>query len=533
MESTETLPTQSDNKQIARAAGTIMLAMVLGQVCSLASSMLITRAFGTSYQNEAYLAANRLPDILYNLVAGGALASAFVPTFTSLLTTGKRKTAWKLAASVANLVTLILVVICAVTAIFAPWVVKTILSPGFNEQTAQLTVSLLRIQLIAPIIFGLSGLMMGILNSHQSFLWPAFAPAMYSIGKILGVLFFVPHMGPQGLAWGVVLGASLHALIQLPVLLRLPERSYTPNLGLHLPEVREVARLMGPRLIGVSIVQLNFLINTNLASKWEGAVSAISWSFSLMLIPEAIIAQATAIAALPTFSAQVARGKPDEMRSSLAFLLRAVLCLALPASLGLILLRGPLIALIYQRGSFDANSTAMVSWALLWYAAGLVFHSVVEIVSRAFYALHDTKTPVTVGVVAMSLNIGFSFLFTWLFGLIGWAPYGGLALANTLATALETMGLLFFMRRRLGGLHLRVIGEGVFKAGLATLAMSLALWGWLTVTHGMRNWLIALGGIAVGGLIYLIVLALLKTPELQMIGSLVKRFLPGGKKAQA
>lgn len=509
-----------------------MLAMVLGQVCSLASSILITHAFGTSYINDAYLAANRLPDILYTLVAGGALASAFIPTFTSLLTTGKRATAWKLAAAVANLITLILVVICAITFLFAPWVVGHILAPSFDAKTAALTVSLLHIQLMAPIIFGLSGLIMGILNAHQSFLWPALAPAMYSVGKIIGVLFFVPRLGPQGLAWGVVLGALLHALVQLPAMLRLPERTYSLSLGLHLPEVREVARLMGPRLIGVSIVQLNFLINTNLASHWEGAVSAISWSFSLMLIPEAIIAQATAIAALPTFSAQVARGKPDEMRSSLAFLLRAVLSLALPASIGLILLRNPLIALIYQRGSFDANSTAMVSWAFLWYASGLVFHSVVEIVSRAFYALHDTKTPVSVGVVAMSLNVGFSFLFTWLFGLIGWAPYGGLALANTLATALETLGLLIFMRRKLGGLHVKVIGEGLLKAGAATLVMSLMLWGWLVLTKGQSTWLVALGGVVCGGLIYLAMLAVLKTPELQLLINLFKRFLPGARRSQ-
>ena len=220
MESSEPINSGTDNQRIARAAGTVMLAMILGQVFSLVSSMLITGAFGTSAQNEAFFAANRLPDILYNLVAGGALASAFIPTFTTLLTRGERKTAWKLASAVANLVTLILVLICILTAIFAPWVVRTILAPGFSgEENIQLTASLLRIQLIAPIVFGLSGLIMGILNAHQSFLWPAFAPAMYSIGKIIGVLFFVPHFGPQGLAWGVVLGAVMHGLIQLPALL--------------------------------------------------------------------------------------------------------------------------------------------------------------------------------------------------------------------------------------------------------------------------------------------------------------------------
>jgi putative peptidoglycan lipid II flippase len=531
MDSNETTAVTTDNQKIAKAAGTVMVAMILGQAFSLISSMLITRAFGTSAQNEAFYAANRLPDILYNLVAGGALASAFIPTFTTLLTQGKRKTAWQLASSVANLVTLILVLVCSITAIFAPWVVQNVLAPGFTDPAGiLLTANLLRIQLAAPIIFGLSGLAMGILNAHQSFLWPAFAPAMYSIGKIIGVLFFVPRFGPQGLAWGVVLGALMHALIQIPVLLKLPERKYFLSLGLSIPEVREVARLMGPRLIGVSIVQLNFLINTRLASNWEGAVTAISVSFALMLIPEAAIAQAAAIAALPTFSAQVARGKPEEMRSSLALLLRTVLTLALPASLGLILLRQPLVALIYQRGQFNALSSQLVSWALLWYAAGLVFHSIVEIVSRAFYALHDTRTPVIVGVAAMSLNIGLSFLFTWLFARIGWMPHGGLALANSLATALESIGMLYFMRKRIGGLHLRVIGDGVIRSAAAVTVMALALWLWLALTGALSMWLIALGGVALGCLVYLGMLFAVKSPDLQLLSGLVRRFLPAARK---
>jgi putative peptidoglycan lipid II flippase len=525
MESTEPINAGTDNQRIARAAGTVMLAMILGQVFSLVSSMLITGAFGTSARNEAFFAANRLPDILYNLVAGGALASAFIPTFTTLLTRGERKTAWKLASAVANLVTLILVIICILTAVFAPWVVRTILAPGFSDATnIQLTASLLRIQLIAPIVFGLSGLIMGILNAHQSFLWPAFAPAMYSIGKIIGVLFFVPHFGSQGLAWGVVLGAVMHGLIQLPALLKLPERKYSLSLGLSIPEVREVARLMGPRLIGVSIVQLNFLINTRLASNWEGAVTAISVSFALMLIPEAAIAQAAAIAALPTFSAQVARGKPEEMRNSLALLLRTVLSLALPAAFGLILLRNPLVALIYQRGEFSALSTQLVSWALLWYAAGLVFHCIVEIVSRAFYALHDTRTPVAVGVAAMSMNIGFSFLFTWLFARVGWQPHGGLALANSLATALESVVLLYYMRKRIGGLQLKVIGSGLAKAALATTAMSAAILVWLWFTRVMTVWMVAIAGVGIGCVVYLAVMTALRAPELQMIGGLLRRF---------
>ena len=533
----ESLPTEGTtaNRQIARAAGTVMFAIIAGQVFSLLSSMLITRAFGTGMENEAFFAANRLPDILYNLVAGGALASAFIPTFTSLLAKGERQKAWLMASAIANIITSIFVLIGALTAIFAPWVVHNILAPGFNDPVKfQLTVNLVRIQLAAPIIFGLSGLTMGILNSHQSFLWPALAPAMYSIGKIIGVVLLVPSMGVYGLAIGVVAGALMHGLIQLPSLLRLPLRKYTPTFGLKIPDVREVARLMGPRLLGVAFVQLNFLVNYRLASAQPlGSVTAITVAFSLMMIPEAAIAQAIAIAALPTFSAQVAKGQLSEMRSSLAALLRAILLLAVPASLGLILLAKPVVTFIFQRGAFDPHSTELVTWALIWYAAGLVGHSIVEIVSRAFYALHDTKTPVFVGVAAMSLNVLLSILFSRLFISIGWMPHGGLALANSTATFLESFALLFFMRRRLAGLEGGNVLNSVWKALLAGGAMSAALWGWVWLTSRSGSWLITLGGIAIGALTYALSLLVVRTPELVRVLGFIQRKISPSVKGQS
>jgi putative peptidoglycan lipid II flippase len=183
------------------------------------------------------------------------------------------------------------------------------------------------------------------------------------------------------------------------------QRHYILTLGLKIAEVREVARLMAPRLVGVAVVQVNFLLNAYLASlQPEGSYTGISLAFPLMYLPLAVIAQAVATATLPTFSAQVALGKLDEMRSSLAASLRAMLLLVIPASLGLMLLRTPLVAMLYQRGAFMADSTQLVAWALLWYAGGLVFHSLLEVVSRAFYAMHDTRTPVTTGIFAMGLN---------------------------------------------------------------------------------------------------------------------------------
>ena len=491
-------------KQIARAAGTVMAAFLITQLIGLLRGILIYRAFGTSADLDSFNAANRVTEVLFNLMAGGALGSAFIPTFTGLLAQEKRAAAWKLASGIANLLILILTGIALLAAIFAPQVVRYglfLLAPDLPPAQEALTISLLRIMLPTVVIFGLSGLVMGILNARQRFWLPAIAPAMYSIGQIAGVMLLPQGWGIQRLAWGALLGALLHLLVQLPDLLRLDGRRFTPSLGRGVPEVREVLVLMGPRILGVAVVQLNFIVNTMVAlSLPEGSVSAVSLAFTLMLMPQAAVAQSVAIAAMPTFSAQVARGQVDEMRNSLAALLRGVILLALPAAVGLMLLRTPIIRMLYEGGEFTAHSTALAAWALLWYAAGLVGHSLVEILSRSFYALHDTKTPVGVGVAAMTLNVIFSFSFPGLFTRLGWMPHGGLALANALATTLEAAVLLVLMRRRLGGLGQRV-GQAAGQAALAAGGMAAALWAWLT--WGPAGAAVsALGGVALGTLAY-------------------------------
>ncbi|MHB8087035.1 MAG: murein biosynthesis integral membrane protein MurJ [Anaerolineaceae bacterium] len=524
-----------DNKQIARASGTIMFAFIIGQIIGFAYTILSARQFGTSMEMDAFFTANKFPDILYQLVAGGALASAFIPTFTGLLSTGDRTNGWKLASAVTNLVTLILLVVGVISAIFAPWIVRNILVPGFTDPVKfQLTVNLLRIQLIAPVIFGISGILMGILNSHQKFLWPALAPAMYSVGKIIGVLFLAPSMGAYGLAIGAVVGALMHCLIQLPALLRLPGRKYSFTFGKKLPEVMTVARLMGPRLLGVAFIQLNFMVNYNLASRLgDGPLSAINNAFTLMMILEIVIAQSIAIAAFPTFSAQVANGKIGEMRSSLTSLLRSLLFLTIPASVGMVLLRVPIVSIVFQYGKFDATSTQLVAWALLFYGIGLVGFSIVEIISRAFYALHDTKTPVIVGVVTMIINIGLSFLFLNLFSRLGWMLHGGLALSMTTASFLEMAILLFFMRRKLSGLEGPNLLNGLVKALFASGMMALSVWGWLAISSQYSKWVIGFGGIAIGILVYGVALFILRVPELKMVLQLASRLVSrlGGRKA--
>ncbi len=514
---------------MARAAGVVMLAYLIVQITGLLRTIFIYRAFGASEALDSFNAAIRISDLLFQLVAGGALGSAFIPTFTGLLALGERQRAWKLASAILSILLLALSAVALLAAWFAPQIVHDLLfllAPAAPSGQLALTIKLLRILLPSVVIFGVSGLVMGILNSHQRFWLAAIAPAMYNLGQIAGLYLLPQEWGIQRLAWGVILGASLHLLIQFPDLLRLPGLRLTPTLGRGLSEVREVLLLMLPRIFGAAVVQINFLANTIIAlSLPEGSVSAIALALTMMLMPQAAIAQSTAVAVMPTFSAQAALGKYDEMRRTLAGALRGVLLLALPASAGLILLASPLITLLYENGTtFTAHATRMTAWALGWYALGLVGHALLEVIVRAFYALKDTRTPVLVGVACMSLNVLFSFLFSAWFARTGWMPHGGLALANTLATALEVSALVLILRQRLEGLEGRSIRPAVLAGLAATALMSLLLAGVLRSAAGLPAWLTALGGAALGGTIYTVILLLMRVPEpLILIRGLLRR----------
>lgn len=525
----------SANRQIARAAGTVMLAIVFGQVMSLLRSMLVARAFPLG-ELDAFYAANRVSETLFTLIAAGALGSAFLPTFTGFLVKGEKTAAWNLAVSMANLVALALSLLAVISAWFAPQIVRYLLAPGLaaDPMLFQLTINLLRSQLISSVVFGLGGLVVSILNAHQIFFIPQLTASMYQLGQIFGVLVLSRWLGIYGLAWGVVIGSALYLLIQLPTLFKLTPLSVRRLLItdyqalLTDSAVRQVLTLMGPRVLGAGVVQLNFWVNTWLASQMTGgSYTGLVYGFALMLMAQAAIAQSVAIAVMPTFSAQFALGRVDEMRQALASALRGMLLFAIPASVGLMVLRQPIVAMLYQRGEFTAASTEMVAWALLWYAAGMVGHSVLEVLTRAFYAQQDTQTPVMVGAIAMGLNVGFSFGFSAWFQRMGWMPHGGLALANSLATALEAATLFFIIRRRLGGIEGRLLLDGGMRIGAAAFGMGFALMVWIQLTAGLNPWLSGLGGAAVGGLVYALGVVLLKIPEIRSALILIRRKIPG------
>jgi putative peptidoglycan lipid II flippase len=448
-----------------------MALFVVSRALGLMREMVISHQFGTGGDLDAYLAAFRIPDILFQVVAGGALASAFIPTFASSWAQDDENGAWRLASSIINLVLAVTTGLAILAAVLAPWLVRTVIAPGFGPARQALTANLMRLMLLTPVIFGVSGVLMGILNARQHFLLPALAPILYNLGIIAGAIFLAPAMGVYGLAVGVVAGALGHLLVQIPGLVRYGMR-YTATFGLRDAGVHEVGRLMLPRMVGLAAVQLNFLVNTILASSLvPGSLAALNYAWLLMLLPQGVFAQAVATAAFPTFSAQAASDQQGEMRSTLAATLRAVLYLALPAAVGLIVLREPLVEIIFQRGEFTALSTQRVAWALGFFTLGLPAHSVVEITVRAFYALHDTRTPVAVGIGAMGLNIVLSLLFIQVFQRMGWMGTGGLALSNSLATTVEMIVLLGILRRRLEGLEGRQMAGSLARTGFAALVM--------------------------------------------------------------
>lgn len=501
--------------------------MIFSQLCGLLSKSLLGSTFGTSAQLDAYLASNRLTETIFNLVAGGALASAFVPMFSTLLDQDDQSGAWKLASNMINLLTAVMLGITAVLFIFAEPIARNFLVPGLaahDPAMQQLTAELLRIQLPSILIFGISGLMMGILNSNGNFLLPGLAPAMYQVGILIGVLFLSRSFGIHGLAYGAVLGAALHFLAQLPGLFRIRGRRYFPGFGLADRAVRDVIRLMIPRQIGASAVQLNFLVNNFIASFLaQGSITAICLGLSIMLMPQAAIAQSVATVSLPRFSVLAGRGEIGAMRRALAGTLRLVLFLALPATAGLILFSLDIVRFIFERRAFGSNMSEMVQCALVCYSVGLVFHSVVEVVSRAFYAVHDTKTPVIVLFIAMALNMGLSLGLTRVFAGVGFPAHGGVALANSIATGLEMIALLALMRRRINGLDGKILIQAIGQSVTATVGMSLFILLWKAFFKGLAPLLYLAGGIGGALLVYGGICFLLRVEELQLLRRFLRR----------
>lgn len=456
---------------VASAAGVVALGFVFSRVLGLLRSVVIADAFGTDPELSAYWVAFRVPDLVFQLLAGATLSAAFIPTFSRVVLRQGEPAGWRLASSVLNLVAIATFVAAAVAFVAAPLLVP-LLAPGLGEATGReaelqdLAIELTRLMLISPLFFGISGMNMGILNARQHFLAPAFAPVVYNLGIIFGAVFLAGPFGIHGLAWGVVVGALGHLIVQLPAL-RSVGMTWRPTLDLGSAAVRDVLRLMGPRVVGLAAAQVNLLVLVFFASfVSDEAISAVNYAFLMMMLPVGVIGMAISTAVFPTLAAQAAAHDMGPLRSSLSNALRVILFLSIPASVGLVILARPSIQLLLERGEFDARSTDMVVDALVFYAAGIAAQAAIEILSRGFYALSDTRTPVTIAVIAMALNIAFAALLVQPFGI------AGLAAAASLSAFIEFALLVRLLDVRLGGLERLPLRRSVGSTVIASIVMA-------------------------------------------------------------
>jgi putative peptidoglycan lipid II flippase len=413
---------------------------LISKITGIVDDLILARTIGPGPELDAYYAAFSLPDLLFTLIAGGALASAFIPVFTGFLTRDDRSGAWKLFSSVVNTAFVVAAIGSAILVVFAPWIVAATVGRGFAPEYQQLCANLMRVISIGTMIFAISGVVMSALQANQHFFLPALAPIMYNLGILAGVVFLAPTLGVWGAAIGVVIGSVLHLLIQVPGLIKYRAK-WTARLGWRDAQLHRVVRLMIPRIIGLGTVQLAGVITISLASTLAaGSVTALNYGWRVMQLPETLIATAIATAAFPTLSEFAARGQIRQLRGTLRTTLLAILALTIPATIGLLLFGQWAVRVLYDT---DLEATLLITWAVHGYAFGMIGHSMLEVTARAFYAQQDTWTPLYVAVGAMGVGIAASFA---LYGTLG---VGGLALANAIGVTVEVIVLLLILRRRL------------------------------------------------------------------------------------
>ncbi|MCB0141331.1 MAG: murein biosynthesis integral membrane protein MurJ, partial [Caldilineaceae bacterium] len=496
-------------------AGSFALAAGMG----LLRNMVIAQQFGIGAELDAFYAAFKLPDLLFTIVAGGALATAFIPVLAEFVAQDDRAAVWRLASAITNLVVIAVSMLAGLAALSAPWLVRTLIAPGFDAAQQAETALLMRIVLLSTIFFGISAVQSSVLHSFKHFLLPALAPVLYPLGIMAGALWLVPQWGTAGLAWGAVLGAVLHLLVKIPMLLHYGFR-WQPVLDLNRSSVHKVLWLMGPRVLDLGVFHLTLLASANLASRLgTGSVSALEWGWEFMQLPETIIGTAFGLVVFPTLAEQAAQQNLAQLRRTLSESLSGLLFLTVPAACGLILLGRPLVQLVYQRGAFDVAATEAVYAALVYYALGLVGHVCLEVAARVFFAQQDTITPLIVAASMGLLNVLMGI------ALMGPLGYGGLALANSLAVTVEVLVLLFILRRRWGGIGERRMGQALARVVAASLLMCGAIapvvnWSSTAQLHPL---LILLLGGSVGLVVYAIIsLLMLRRTPIQLARELVQ-----------
>ncbi|MDP9243745.1 MAG: murein biosynthesis integral membrane protein MurJ [Chloroflexota bacterium] len=528
-------PAGAPPTRAGRSAGQVVLdaslilavTAVVSRILGWVRLVVIGSQFGASEKLDAYFAAFLIPDAIFQLVVAGALFTALVPVFVSYRARDQDDEAWRVASSVVNILVLALAGVAVLVAIFAPALVPVV-APGFDTPTTELTVRLTRIMLLSPIFIGLGAVVTGILNTYDRWAVPAMAPLVYNLSIIFAAIFIAPILGVEALAVGVAVGSLLHLAIQLPSLAAVGQR-YDLTLGLRHPGVRRVALLTAPRTLGLAAGQINLIVSTVLASGLaEGSVAAYNYAFQLSMIPAGVVGVSIAVALFPTLSRDAALGRLSEIRRQVAGSLRVIVFIALPITAIMIVLAEQITGVFFQYGLFDARAASRTAGALLFFAIGLAANSAVHVLVRAFYAMHDTRTPVLWAILAVVFNVP---LMVWLVGPMG---IGGLALALSITATAEAIGLVWALRNRIHSIEGASIGWAVLRGGVAATAAALLMLGGLQVVHSAFSSLTesALGRLLVlsvlsgaGLAIYLLVSAALHSPELAQLREMARRRL--------
>lgn len=465
--------------RLARSAGLIGAATMTSRVLAVARETVFAYLFGASNEMDAYNVAFRVPNLLRDLFAEGAVSAAFVPTFTRCLAVRGPAAAWRLGNLVINALAVVTIACVVIGWFIAPDLVRWFVSPAYLLIPGKLELTTLLTRIMLPFLttIALAVVMMGMLNALGRFFIPAVSPAMFNVATVISAFTLVPLMPrlgwPRiaGLAIGTVLGGAGQFLIQWPVLRREGWR-YAAILDTRDEGLREVMRLMGPGTIGLAAVQVNVFVNTVLAtSQGPGAVSWLSYAFRLMYVPIGLFGVSIGTAALPEISRHAAAADLAAMRRTVSGALRLMLMLNVPAAVGLIVLARPIVALLLERGHFGPADTAGTAAALMCYAPGLLGYVAVKVASPTFYALRDSRTPVLVSALSVVLNI------TMNLALVHVAGVRGLAAGTAIAATMNAAVLLWLLRGRLGGLEVRSNARAFGLIVTASLLMGIAAWG--------------------------------------------------------
>ncbi|HEX9269232.1 MAG TPA: murein biosynthesis integral membrane protein MurJ [Candidatus Limnocylindria bacterium] len=507
---------------VGRASLFMIVTLVASRFLGWLRLSVIGAKFGETGELDAFWAAFRIPDTLFNLLVAGALASAFIPVFTGYLAREREDEAWRVASSVMNAIVILLIALSALMWLLAPWIVP-VLAPFGDPAQVELTIRLSRIMLLSPIFMGLSALFTGILNSYRQFLSGATAPLLYNLVIVLFAIFASPFLGIEALAWGTVAGALFMWLVQVPELTFRRTR-YHFALELDHPGVREIARLTGPRTLALGAVQLVFIVDTYLAAKLpEGSLTALNYAFQLMQLPLGVFSIAISAAVFPTLSHYASLGLQVRMRDALQQAIRWILFLTLPTIVMMIVLRRPIVNLLFQYGQFGRDAREATQEAFLFYSLGLAGHALVQILARAYYASKDTRTPLALTLFSIGGNIFLSVLLAPQYGI------NGLALANSIATLAEA-SLFFALLAPRARLKLVGLGMASLKVVATSLLMGIAMFVFIRLTNITADLEQTKPGLflqtavasAVGVTVYLLASSIFRVRELAEITNVVR-----------